>query len=66
MMSLRVFERLYPKQINKTGEPTGLETSTTKLTAYNGTWIPQYGAPSCLLIWRTINEAKFRYIQTKW
>ena len=36
VMALSVFERLYPKQINLNGEPTGLETSTTKLTAYNG------------------------------
>ena len=36
VMPLRVFERLYPKQMNLNGEPTGMETSTTKLTAYNG------------------------------
>ena len=35
-MPLRVFERLYPKQMNLNGKPTGLETSTVKLTAYNG------------------------------
>ena len=29
-MALRVFERLYPKLLNLNGEPTGLETSTTK------------------------------------
>ena len=36
VMPLRVFERLYPKHMNLNGEPTGLETSTTKLTADNG------------------------------
>ena len=65
-MPLRVFERLYPKQMNLNGEPTGLETSTTKLTAYNGTQIPQYGVLKCLLIWKPGNGAKPRCIQTKW
>ena len=36
VMPLKVFERLYPKQMNLNGEPTGLETITTKLTPYNG------------------------------
>ena len=36
VMSCRVFERLYPKQMNLNGEPTGLATSTAKLTAYYG------------------------------
>ena len=65
-MPLRVFERLYPKQINLNGEPKGLETRTTKLTAYNGTQIPQYGALRCPLIWRPAGGAKPRCIQTKW
>ena len=62
VMSLKVFERLYPKQMNLNGEPTGLEISITKLTAYNGMQIPQYGALRCPLIW---NGAKPRCIQTK-
>ena len=65
-MLLRVFEKLYPKQMNLNGEPTGLETSTTKLTAYNGMQIPQYVALRCLIIWRPGNGAKPRCIQTKW
>ena len=65
-MPLRVFERLYPKQMNLNGEPTGLETSTTKFTAYNGMQITQYGGLRCLLIWRPGNGAKPRCTQTKW
>ena len=52
--------------MNLNGEPTGLETSTTKLTAYNGKWIPQYGVLRCLLIWRLSDGTKPRDIQTKW
>ena len=47
-------------------EPTGLETSTTKITAHDGKWIPQYGALRCPLIWRPGNEAKPTCIQKKW
>ena len=65
-MPSRVFERLYPKQMNLNGEPTVLETSTTRLTEYNGKLIPQYGVLKCLLIWRHGNGTKLRCIQTKW
>ena len=60
VMPLRVFERLYPNQINMKGEPTGLEPSSTCLTAYNGTLITQYGALQCPLIWRPGNGARPR------
>ena len=66
IMSLRVFKRLYPKQMNLNGEPTGLETNSIKLPGYSGMWIPQYGALRCPLIWRPGNGAKPRHIHTKW
>ena len=66
VMPLQVFQRLFPKQMNLNGEPTVLETSTIKLTAYNGTWILQYGVLRCLLVWRPGNGVKPRCIQTKW
>ena len=62
VMPPRWFERLYPKQINLNGEPRGLETSTSKLTAYNGTQIPPYGTFRCLPVWRPGNGAKPRHI----
>ena len=64
-MPLRVRERQYPKQMNLNGELPGLETSTTKLTEYNGTHIPQYWAIRCLFIWRPVNGGKSRCMQTK-
>ena len=65
-MPLRVFEILYHKQRNLNGEPTGLQTSTSKLTAYSRMQIPQYGALQCPLTWRPGNGAKPTHIQTKW
>ena len=52
--------------MNLNGEPTGLETSTTRLPVYNGTQIPQYGVLKCPLIWKPDNGVKLRCIQTKW
>ena len=51
--------------MNLNGEPR-LEISTTKLIAYNGMQIPQYGVLKCPLIWTPGNGAKPRHIQTKW
>ena len=62
VMPLKVFERLYPNQINMKGKPTGLEPSSTCPTAYNGTPIPQYGALRCPLIWRPGNGVRPRWI----
>ena len=64
-VNTRVFERPYLKQMNLNGEPTGLKTSTTKLIAYNGMQVPQYGALRFPLIWRPSNGAKPICIQTK-
>ena len=49
VMSLRCLRDYTPKQMSLNGEPTGLETRTTKLTAYNGMQIPKYGVLKCLL-----------------
>ena len=66
VMFPRVFERLYPKQMNLNGEPTGLESNAIKHTTYNGMHIPQYEVLRCLLIWKPGNGAKPRWTQTKW
>ena len=66
VMPLSIYEQLYPRKINYKGEPIGLETSTTHLTAYNRTPILQYGTLRCLLTWRPGNGEKPRRIQSKW
>ena len=42
---------LYPDHINKTRHPTGLDASSTKLTAYIGTWISFYGSVHGPITW---------------
>ena len=39
-----VFQCLYPNQISPAGLPTGLDHVNTRLTTYNGSHIPLYGA----------------------
>ena len=45
MSPLCVFQHLYPDQISPAGLPTGLDHVNTRLTAYNGSHVPLYGAP---------------------
>ena len=44
VLPLHVFQHLYPNQISPAGLPTGLDHISTRLTAYNGSHIPLYGA----------------------
>ena len=44
VLPLHVFWSLYPDQISPAGLPTGLDHINTRLTAYNGSHIPLYGA----------------------
>ena len=44
VLPLCVFQHLYPDQIRPAGLPTGLDHVNTRLTAYNGSHIPLYGA----------------------
>ena len=44
VLPLHVFQCLYPDQISPAGLPTGLDHVNTRLTVYNGSHIPLYGA----------------------
>ena len=44
MLPLHVFQHLYPNQISPAGLPSGLDHVSTRLTAYNRSHIPLYGA----------------------
>ena len=44
VLPLCVFQNLYPDQISPAGLPTGLDYINTRLTSYNGSHIPLYGA----------------------
>ena len=44
VLPLHVFQCLYPDQISPAGLPTGLDHISTRLTTYNRSHIPLYGA----------------------
>ena len=52
VLPLHLFRQLYPNCIDKTGYPTGLNESNTRLTAYNGTQIPLFGLLHGPIIWQ--------------
>ena len=52
MLPLCVFRCLYPDQISPAGLPTGLDHVSTRLTVYNGSHIPLYGALPGPITWQ--------------
>ena len=51
MLPLHVFQHLYPDQISPAGLPIGLDHVSIRLTAYNRSHIPLYGALCGPIIW---------------
>ena len=51
VMPLHAFAKLFPRCINIDGSPRGLKLSTTHLTAYNGSKIPQFGTLDTAIDW---------------
>ena len=49
---LCLFRHIYPNCIDKTGHPAGFIVSNTRLTAYNGTWIPLFGSLHGTITWQ--------------
>ena len=52
VLPLCVFKHLYPNWISQAGLPTGLDHINTRLTAYNGSHIPLYGALHGSITWQ--------------
>ena len=52
VLPLCVFKCLYPDQISPAGLPTGLDHVNTRLTAYNRSHIPLYGALQGPITWQ--------------
>ena len=52
MLPFHVFQCLYPDQMSPAGQPTGLDHISTRLTAYNGSHIPLYGALLGPITWQ--------------
>ena len=46
ILPLRIYRNMFPRYVDENGLPTEAAPSQTKLTAYNGTQIPQHGVCS--------------------
>ena len=55
VLPLHVFQCLYPDQISPAGLPTGLDHVSTRLTAYNRSHMPLYGALHGPITWQPDN-----------
>ena len=53
VLPLHVFWCLYPDHISPVGLPTGLDHVSTRLTTYNGSHIPLYGALHGPITWQS-------------
>ena len=52
VLTLHVFQHLYPNWISPDGLPPGLDQVSTRLTAYNRSHVPLYGALCGPIIWQ--------------
>ena len=52
ILPLHLFWQLHPKQTSPDGLPIGLDPIQTKLTAYNGSPIPQHGILCSPILWQ--------------
>ena len=66
VMPLRAFAKLFPNRIGKKGLPTGLRKCRTRLTAYNGTNIPQLGALDTKITWKDKDSKQSTSMNTTW
>ena len=65
-MPLRTFAKLFPERFDKDGNPTGLSPSSTRLTAYNGSPIKQFGTFTTHVDWTPINRRVTNRLHTQW
>ena len=63
VMPLHAFAKLFPRCINA-GSPRGLKSSTTHLTAYNGSKIPQLGTLDTAIDWTPKGQKVANHLQT--
>ena len=66
VMPLHAFAKLFPRCINTDGSPRGLKSSTTCLTAYNGSKIPQFGTLDTTIDWTPKGKDVANHLQTIW
>ena len=66
VMPLHAFAKLFPRHINTDGSPRGLKSSTTCLTAYNGSKIPQFGTLDTAIDWTPKGKYVANVLRTRW
>ena len=66
VMPLSIFAKLFPRCITTNGKPTRLHTYDTKLTAYNRSNIPQFGALDTAIEWTPKGHQHSKHLQTRW
>ena len=64
VMPLCTFTKLFPKQFDIDGHPTGLTPSTTHLTAYNGSPIRQFGTFRTHIDWTPQGKQTTNHLHT--
>ena len=66
VMLLCVFAKLFPRHITRDGKPTGLHPCDSRLMAYNGSNIPQFGALDTAIEWVPKDHKHSKHLQTRW
>ena len=66
VMPLCVFAKLFPRHITKDGKSTRLHPYDTRLTAYNGSNIPQFGTLDTAIEWTPKGHQSSKHLQTRW
>ena len=66
VMPLHAFAKLFPRRINADGSPRGLKSSTTRLTAYNGFKIIQFGTLYTAIDWTPKGKEVANHLWTRW
>ena len=66
VMPLRAFSKLFPTRFTEDGQPTGLSPSVTRLKAYNGSTIKQYGTFTTHIDWTPKGSNTTNRLRTRW
>ena len=66
VMPLHAFSKLFPRCVTTDGTPTGLRPTRTRLTAYNGSTIKQYGTLDTRIDWKPEGKNVANRLHTQW
>ena len=66
VMPLRTFSKLFPRRVTTDRTPTGLRPTRTRLTAYNGSTIKQYGTLDTAIDWKPEGKNVANRLHTRW